>query len=312
MATRQERNTPTKKKKLRKGRTIFTIILVLIIAIAGLGFYQYKSSLNAAQNDNQMKDFEFNGEKPEDVNDLNVLLIGSDSRGKDQGRSDSLLIAHYDTKSKKPKLVSIMRDTYVDIPGHGLNKINAAYSFGGPELVRQTIKENFGVNLEYYVVANFEGFPKIVDTLAPDGIEIDAEKDMSKNIEANIKAGKQKMDGKTLLQYARFRHDAESDFGRVRRQQQVLTALKDQAQSIGTITKLPSLVGMMQGYTNTNVTTGMMLSIGKDFVLGKADDIQDFRLPVDGTYKGARTSHGAVLDIDVAANAKALQDFLKD
>ncbi|EUJ45373.1 LCP family protein [Listeria riparia] len=312
MATRQERNTPTRKKKLRKGRTIFAIILVLIVAIAGIGFYQYKSSLSAAQSDNQMKDFKFNGEQPEDVNDLNVLLIGSDSRGKDQGRSDSLLIAHYDTKSKKPKLVSIMRDTYVDIPGHGLNKINAAYSFGGPELVRQTIKKNFGVNLEYYVVANFEGFPKIVDTLAPDGIEINAEKDMSKNIEANIKAGKQKMDGATLLQYARFRHDAESDFGRVRRQQQVLTALKDQVQSIGTITKLPSLIGTMQGYTNTNVTTGMMLSIGKDFVLGKTDDIKDFRLPVDGTYKGERTSHGDVLDIDVAANAKALQDFLKD
>lgn len=89
---------------MRKGRTIFTVILVIILAIAGFGFYQYKSSLNAAEADNNMKDFEFNGQKAEDVNDLNVLLIGSDSRGKDQGRSDSLLIAHYDTKSKKSEI----------------------------------------------------------------------------------------------------------------------------------------------------------------------------------------------------------------
>lgn len=235
------------KRKARKGRIFVTILVALLIlvgVVAVIGYFQYQSSLKEAQNESKLKDYKFNGAKA--VGDeINVLLIGSDSRGEDQGRSDSLMIAHYNTKTNTPKLVSIMRDTYVDIPGHGKNKINAAYSYGGPELVRQTIKENFGVDVQYYVVANFEGFPKIVDTLAPEGIKINAEKDMSKNIDANIKKGEQVMDGKTLLQYARFRKDAEGDFGRIRRQQQVLEALKEQAIDVGDVGKIPDVIGKL-------------------------------------------------------------------
>lgn len=152
------------KRKARKGRIFVTILVALLIlvgVVAVIGYFQYQSSLKEAQNESKLKDYKFNGAKA--VGDeINVLLIGSDSRGEDQGRSDSLMIAHYNTKTNTPKLVSIMRDTYVDIPGHGKNKINAAYSYGGPELVRQTIKENFGVDVQYYVVANFEGFLRLL------------------------------------------------------------------------------------------------------------------------------------------------------
>lgn len=177
------------KRKARKGRIFVTILVALLIlvgVVAVIGYFQYQSSLKEAQNESKLKDYKFNGAKA--VGDeINVLLIGSDSRGEDQGRSDSLMIAHYNTKTNTPKLVSIMRDTYVDIPGHGKNKINAAYSYGGPELVRQTIKENFGVDVQYYVVANFEGFPKIVDTLAPEGIKINAEKICRKILTQTLK-----------------------------------------------------------------------------------------------------------------------------
>ncbi|MBC1454592.1 LCP family protein [Listeria welshimeri] len=305
----------SQKRKARKGRIFVTILVALLIlvgVVAVIGYFQYQSSLKEAQNDSKLKEYKFNGVKA-DGDAINVLLIGSDSRGADQGRSDSLMIAHYNTKTKTPKLVSIMRDTYVDIPGHGKNKINAAYSYGGPELVRQTIKENFGVDVEYYVVANFEGFPKIVDTLAPEGIKINAEKDMSKNIDVSIKKGEQVMDGKTLLQYARFRKDAEGDFGRIRRQQQVLEALKEQALDVGDVTKIPDVIGKLQGYSSTNIPNGTLMSIGADFLLGKTKTMQKFAIPVEGKWHNERIEGaGSVLRLDdMAANAQALQDFLK-
>lgn len=305
----------SQKRKARKGRifvTILVAILILVGVVAVIGYFQYQSSLKEAQNDSKLKEYKFNGVKA-DGDAINVLLIGSDSRGADQGRSDSLMIAHYNTKTNTPKLVSIMRDTYVDIPGHGKNKINAAYSYGGPELVRQTIKENFGVDVEYYVVANFEGFPKIVDTLAPEGIKINAEKDMSKNIDVSIKKGEQVMDGKTLLQYARFRKDAEGDFGRIRRQQQVLEALKEQALDVGDVTKIPDVIGKLQGYSSTNIPNGTLMSIGADFLLGKTKTMEKFAIPVEGKWHNERIEGaGSVLRLDdMAANAQALQDFLK-
>ncbi|MBC1340128.1 LCP family protein [Listeria welshimeri] len=305
----------SQKRKARKGRIFVTILVALLIlvgVVAVIGYFQYQSSLKEAQNDSKLKEYKFNGVKA-DGDAINVLLIGSDSRGADQGRSDSLMIAHYNTKTNTPKLVSIMRDTYVDIPGHGKNKINAAYSYGGPELVRQTIKENFGVDVEYYVVANFEGFPKIVDTLAPEGIKINAEKDMSKNIDVSIKKGEQVMDGKTLLQYARFRKDAEGDFGRIRRQQQVLEALKEQALDVGDVTKIPDVIGKLQGYSSTNIPNGTLMSIGADFLLGKTKTMEKFAIPVEGKWHNERIEGaGSVLRLDdMAANAKALQDFLK-
>ncbi|MBC1669627.1 LCP family protein [Listeria welshimeri] len=305
----------SQKRKARKGRIFVTILVALLIlvgVVAVIGYFQYQSSLKEAQNDSKLKEYKFNGVKA-DGDAINVLLIGSDSRGADQGRSDSLMIAHYNTKTNTPKLVSIMRDTYVDIPGHGKNKINAAYSYGGPELVRQTIKENFGVDVEYYVVANFEGFPKIVDTLTPEGIKINAEKDMSKNIDVSIKKGEQVMDGKTLLQYARFRKDAEGDFGRIRRQQQVLEALKEQALDVGDVTKIPDVIGKLQGYSSTNIPNGTLMSIGADFLLGKTKTMEKFAIPVEGKWHNERIEGaGSVLRLDdMAANAQALQDFLK-
>ncbi|MBC1654208.1 LCP family protein [Listeria welshimeri] len=305
----------SQKRKARKGRIFVTILIALLIlvgVVAVIGYFQYQSSLKEAQNDSKLKEYKFNGVKA-DGDAINVLLIGSDSRGADQGRSDSLMIAHYNTKTNTPKLVSIMRDTYVDIPGHGKNKINAAYSYGGPELVRQTIKENFGVDVEYYVVANFEGFPKIVDTLAPEGIKINAEKDMSKNIDVSIKKGEQVMDGKTLLQYARFRKDAEGDFGRIRRQQQVLEALKEQALDVGDVTKIPDVIGKLQGYSSTNIPNGTLMAIGADFLLGKTKTMEKFAIPVEGKWHNERIEGaGSVLRLDdMAANAQALQDFLK-
>ena len=109
---------------------------------------------------------------------------------------------------QKPKLISFMRDTFVDIPGVGPNKINAAYAYGGAELVRETLKQNFNLDTKYYAKVDFQSFEKLL-TLCLKGVKIDAEKSL--NLDGvDIEKGQQVMDGHVLLQYARFRMDEEA------------------------------------------------------------------------------------------------------
>lgn len=309
---------PKQPKKVKKHRgsvaqSIGKLLLLLIILIAAFSFYEYNKGLRAAKND---KDFapqeynEFSGQKNADGS-INVLFLGSDSRGTDQGRSDTIMIAHYNKKEKTPKLVSFMRDTYANIPGYGYNKINASYSFGGPELVRQTLKATFNVDVQYYAIVNFGSFPKIIDTLTPGGLKIDAEKDIELD-GVNISQGSQKMDGHTALQYARFRMDEEGDFGRVRRQQQVMNAIFSQGLSAKNILHFPEAIGKIQGYTHTNLPGSLYPSIGKDFLFGLSKPLEKLTIPVDGSWtNGSYEDAGSVLEIDEAINSQAIADFLK-
>jgi len=305
-----ERRTRRKKKK-RFRRIVLPILLLLILIIGGCSVFQfYQGKSQAGKGFETDGNLTFNGKAP-NIDNINVLLLGSDSRGEKHARTDSIMIAHYNGKTNTPKVVSIMRDTYVDIPGHGKNKINAAYAFGGPELLRQTIKENFDIDIQYYAIVDFKGFEKMVDIVAPDGIEVDIPYKMSHGLGLTLYPGKQKLHGKELLGYVRFRHDRESDFGRVRRQQEVIGKLKEEAISVSSIVKLPKLLGTMDPYLDSNVPNMTLLSIGTDFVTKQAGKIESLRIPVDGSYEDARYENaGSVLKIDLDKNKEAMQDFL--
>jgi len=292
-------------------RVLLGVLGVLLIFECYLifSFVQgYESTKHHQAKDN----IHFNGEEAPDQNDLNILIIGTDSRGEDRGRSDSLMIAHYDQKKQQPKLVSVMRDSYVDIPGHGKDKINAAYSYGGIELVRKTLKENFDMPIEYYVTIDFDHFKEAIDSLFPKGVTIDAEKDLDLD-QVFIKAGKQKMDGNTLLQYSRFREDEESDFGRIRRQQQVISAISQQVTDVTSLSKLPKTTGKLLGYVDTNLPESTILSVGKDFALGNTEKVETLAVPIDKSWEfNNDTPSGSVLELDTEANAKAIKKFLTE
>ncbi len=306
---RSDRRSRKKKKKL------WIVLLLLFLLVGGATYFwfdQFKAgqSLAGEKPDNEEEDI-FNAPEPQ-YGEINILLLGSDARPEvDEGRSDSLMIGHYNQETKELKTVSIMRDIYVDIPGHGKQKMNAAYSIGGPELVRQTIKENFGLDIHYYAEVDFEGFPKMVDVVAPDGIEVDIPYQMSHGINMTLEPGIQRLHGKELLGYVRFRHDSKSDFGRVDRQQEALAKLKSEAVSLHSLLSLPKLLGMADSYVYTNLDKKTMVSIGKGILSNKKSGIESMRLPVDGSYEDQRIPGvGAVLAIDFEENTKALTDFL--
>jgi len=205
-----------------------------------------------------------------------------------------------------------MRDIYAPIPGYQDNKINASFLLGGPDLLRQTIKENFNIDVEYYVVVDFKGFEKAIDALAPAGIEIDVEKAMSKYIGVSLQPGLQKLNGKELLGYARFRQDLESDFGRVRRQQQVIKAISDEIISANGIAKAPKLLGTVQPYIQTNIGAMDSLSLLKDFLFFDTKNIETLTLPIEGSYTNERLQdRRIILKTDFEMNMKAIQEFLE-
>ncbi|MBT2694375.1 LCP family protein [Bacillus sp. ISL-55] len=309
---RSDRHQHKKRKKRIRWSSIFLLLFLLVGAVALYSFMQFRSGVNKSEKatEENKQEYHFNGES--DRNGLtNILLIGSDARGKETSRSDTIMIASYNPDTESYKLTSIMRDTYVEIPGHGMNKINAAFALGGPELLRQTIKQNFDVSLQYYSIVDFEGFVRLIDEAFPEGVEVDVEKRMSEGIGVTLEPGVQRLDGKHLLGYVRFRQDAVGDFGRVERQQKVIKEVGKEFASIQTLPKLPKLVGVVTPFINTNMDTGDILFMGKGLISKDNRNIETMRIPVEGSFENQRVSGaGAVLAIDFEENSTALQNFL--
>ncbi|UER55659.1 LCP family protein [Kineosporiaceae bacterium SCSIO 59966] len=170
-----------------------------------------------------------------------TLLVGSDSReGTDIGggggaRTDTILLLHRMGLTGPSVLVSVPRDSYVPIPGHGSNKINAAYAFGGPALLAQTIEGATGIAVDSYVETDLASFPDIVDAVG--GVELCPQEPIQDPLAGHldIEAGCQTMDGQTALGYARTRQGPDGDLGRVQRQRELIAAIAAQAASPATL-----------------------------------------------------------------------------
>ncbi|TVX88376.1 LCP family protein [Paenibacillus agilis] len=201
---------------------------------------------------------------------VNILLLGADSRGIETGevpRSDTMLIASVDPITKQATLMSLLRDVYIPIPGHGNDRANAALAFGGPELAMKAIGDYTGLHIQYYIYTDFQGFISLIDELG--GIEFNVEKDMKYRSKAdgpeydiNLKKGLQMLDGKSALQYVRFRHDAMSDFSRTQRQRDLMVAVANKMKSVWSIMNLPQLIESISPYIDTNLEVSDMLKLG--------------------------------------------------
>ncbi|WP_086313095.1 LCP family protein [Candidatus Enterococcus palustris] len=308
--TKKEKKPKKPKIKRRFSWPKRIVLFFVLLIVLAVGFFFKGKSY--AENDNSLPKEAietFNGVKSANGAN-NILILGSDTRGEDAGRADTIMVLQLDGPSKKPKLISFMRDTFVDIPGYDDNKINAAYALGGADLVRQTLAENFNIQTKYYAKVDFQSFEKIIDSMFPSGVKIDAEKDL--NLDGvDIAKGSQKMDGHTLLQYSRFRKDEEGDFGRVRRQQQVMTAVMGQLKNPLALLRTPESLGRLVGYMSTDVPTTFMLQNGPSLMLKGGSGIERLTIPVEGSWSNLDIDYaGSVLQIDLDTNKSAVQSFL--
>lgn len=312
-AQKLKKSKPPKQKKKRKHPVLRIVIRVLLVLFA-YSLIAFLVGQQVARSDSAFATTDeetFNGTAAAN-GARNILLIGSDSREGEAGRADTIMVLQLDGPSKKPKLISFMRDTLVTIPGYGENKINAAYAFGGADLVRQTLAENFGLETNYYAKVDFRSFEKVIDTLFPSGVAINAEKYMSKNLEVAIKQGQQQMNGLELLQYARFRMDEEGDFGRVRRQQQVMDAIFSEMKNPLAVLKLPYAAGKVLGYASTNLPMSFLLKNTLSIARG-AGGIDSLTVPVADSWQyGSSASAGSVLVVNLETNQQAIRNFLNE
>lgn len=171
-----------KKRKIRKLPFVILALILIILVSVVYAVSSYKNGLEVAKDKHQApKIHKFNGASKNDGK-ATVLILGADREDGGVSRTDSIMVAQYDYIKKDMKIVSVMRDIYADIPGYNSYKINAAYSLGGPELLRQTLKSNLGIDPEYYATLDFKGFEAMIDELAPKGVPINVEKDMSEKL----------------------------------------------------------------------------------------------------------------------------------
>lgn len=200
-------------------------------------------------------------EKPQTK--YSILLLGIDTFNVEVGRSDAIILAIVDIEAGDVQLLSIPRDTYVQIYGRGYDKINHAYAYGGADLSIKTIEQFLGIPIDYYVSFNFDGVKDFVDAIG--GLELEVEKNMtfrdrlSKQV-VSLSKGKQILSGEQVLHYARYRGD--SDHARQQRQQQIIKALIDQTADLRNITKVNEMLEVL----GNNVRTDLPLPVLMQFI----------------------------------------------
>ena len=252
-----------------------------------------------------------------DKNVTNILLIGSDTRDENErGRTDSMILLSINKQTKQMTMTSLMRDCYVEIPDHGWAKLNAAYSYGGAELLMDTIEQNFDVAVDKFVYVSFFSFIDIVDAVG--GINIDLSDDEAQYMtdpmaEQNKYLGNKKgtdylshggddmlLNGNQALAYARLRYVGNADFERTQRQRTVITKIISQAKTLSPL-KLDNFMKVCCSELTTNMTKGEMYIMFYKLLFSMNYDMQQLRIPQEGAYYYGTHDEQSTLDLDFDA-----------
>lgn len=245
---------------MRKRKTGTIIILIIILALFTGGAFAAQQLFNNWT----LPDAE-SGQSGTPGR-FNVLLLGSDARpGEKLGNTDTIIVAQIDRE--RLSLLSIPRDTRVEIPGHGMNKINAACRYGGPELTAKVVSDLIGVPVEKYALVRWSGFMKIVDTLG--GVDIYVPRNMhydpqeGPEYKIDLHKGMQHLNGRQALAFVRFRMEARGDIDRTEQQLEFMKALADKVKQPVTLLKLPVLLPELYKNVDTNMSLGEVLAVAK-------------------------------------------------
>ena len=253
-----------------------------------------------------------------------VLVIGTDTRdpNEERGRSDSMILVSMNSRTDQIYMTSFMRDAYVDIPGYGSDKLNAAYSYGGPELLMDTLEENFDVHIDDYVMITFAACAAMIDAVGGVELEIsDREAEAVNEIlisEVNEimgddreddlldGGGKLTLDGKQALSYSRIRYVGNADFERTERQRTVMSQVMSKVKG-NPFRLLPVCMGALPKMTTNMSALGLYgYALTTPFKLATYD-MQQQRVPADGTFQGADVGGQSVLEIDLDAAKQQLK-----
>lgn len=325
----QEQAPKQKKRKKRRRHSCLRKIITSIITFAVVLFGLYSGIVLLAI---KQLNYEETGARAitataaePDSEVKNILLIGTDNREDERGRADTMILLSFSKHNHTVTMTSLMRDSYVNIPNYGTDKLNAAYAYGGATLLMDTITSNFGIPVDDYICVNFRAFVHIADAIGGIKIEISDREAEAINVilqsEVNAIMGDDPMDdflpsggtfqlnGKQALAYARIRYVGNADFERTERQREVLDLMLGKLKHLSP-TAIPKILSKAVPELKTNMETGQLYLLSLETpakLIGY--DMQKLRLPADGTFSDQTAPDGQmVLAVDFDAN---LQLYLK-
>ncbi len=321
-------------KKKSPAIIALVVILAVIIGFGGIVFAMAGSVVGSFNKADPIEHIEDVDSLRSEGHVRNILLIGADADRGGYSRSDSIMIASVNKQTGRITVCSILRDTHVDVPGHQESKINAAYSWGGANLLIQTIEQNFGIKIDDYAVVNFEMFTALIDGLG--GIELDVTEDEADYINNRHKYGKEEkpeevpsgesvhLTGYQALWYSRIRKLGNGDWDRTERQRKVISAImsdvKSQLNPVG-VFGLISTARDVAPYITTTLSTGDFWSLMTSLMscLTKSGGSMDKmlvtqKIPFDGDGMWWYSSQwdGSSISLDLEANREQLQSLLYD
>ncbi|MGB4588310.1 MAG: LCP family protein [Clostridiaceae bacterium] len=294
------RKNKVKAKRKNKGLKIgLLVVLGIILFIVGFGYSYVHNLLNSTNKNIISTANEDLGIKGEDsivettsedsryyytnvTGVTNIALFGVDAEIGKNGRSDTIMIVTVDKNTKKIKLTSIVRDSYVDIPDRGMDKINHAYAFGGAQLALKTINTNFHLDIRSYATVNFTTLPKIIDTIG--GVKITVTNAEATQIAGLSSGGTYNLTGAQALDYSRIRH-IDSDFARSGRQRTVIEAIINKMLN-SSVTSYPSILSKVLPMITTNMSSNDILGLATTVVTSGIRTIEQNRFPQDTQASG--------------------------
>lgn len=302
-------------KKKRKLKVLFILEIIILLLLIGIAVLITK--VDAIEN-HELTDVKINDFQDENIDDYtNIAIFGVDSRANDlqkNTRTDSIIIASIHNKTKKVKLVSIYRDTYVHIEDHGYTKINHAYAYGGPDLAVNTINENFDMNIQDFVTVNFSALTNVIDELG--GITLNITEDELEYVNAYTrdvakinnmkfkyikKPGKQKVSGVQATGYCRVRYTAGGDYTRAKRQRTVLKAILKKAKKSNPIA-LYNVMNVMLPQIYTSLSTSDIISLMLPLFSYKVQGSKGFPYELEGAKR-----NGAFVNLPITLSSNVQQ-----
>ena len=292
-------------KKIVIGLVVFIIATPLV----AFGYFYFK--LNSIYDSSAAKDVKNKIEKADDKDGItNILLAGVDGNNLDKGnRSDSMMILTIDEKNNDIRITSLARDTYVQIPGYGEEKLTHAYAYGGPALLLQTIDKNFGLKIDKYAAVSFSSFEKIIDALG--GVEVDVLPKEVSYIQGVDSAGKQTLNGAEALAYSRIRY-ADDAYHRDNRQRTVMQAAYNKlSNNPGDLMEIGNTI---LGYTKTNIPPMEIFKLANKVIKMNFTEFPQLEFPLEGHRDGKIVSKekGWVILWDKEYNNEQLKKFIFD
>jgi len=307
------------RRRSRTKRIAFIVagsILALLAVAAVAGFFYLKSLESTMQGTTlDQKNISAALTKAKPMEPFNVLILGADYRiGDKKYRSDSMMVAHIDPKTKRVWLLSIPRDTRVEVAGHGTQKINAAHFLDGPEGAIKATENLTGLKINHYLEMNFSGFKQAVDALGGVWIDVpvtidDTQADATaKNTASHIDAGYQLLDGDHALTFMRARHQfVDQDFSRMKNQQLFFKALADQIAKISSVAKLPGVVSAVAPYIRTDMSLVDMVKTAQSLKAAGSKNL--YTATVKGEWKSPYIYPDETLLAKLVADIEAERPF---